>query len=174
MLKFIISLAAIVLVMGTTLAQNDSIQNDSIRHYQKYGLRLGGDIGKLIRTALDDDYTGFEISADYRIKSNLYIAGELGFEEKITDNEYLNSTSRGGYIKGGVDYNMYQNWFGMDNLIFAGFRAGYASFDQTVNSYTPYTTNQSWPQAQITDLINHDGLSAVWGELIIGIKAELF
>ena len=114
MLKYIISLSAIVLMMETTLAQNDSIQNDSVRHFQKYGLRLGGDIGKLIRTALDDDYSGFEISADYRIKSDLYIAGELGFEEKITDNDYLNSTSKGGYIKGGIDYNMYQNWFGMD------------------------------------------------------------
>lgn len=174
MLRYIISSFLIVLVFNSTIAQNDSIPQDSVKYTQKYGLRVGGDIGKLIRTAIDDDYSGFEINADYRIKSNLFIAGEIGFEEKTTYNDFLNSTSKGGYLKGGVDFNLYQNWFGMDNLIYFGFRGGYATFEQTVNSYTPYNTNQSWQQPVFTESINHDGLSATWGELIIGIKAELF
>ena len=66
-------------------AQNDSIAeaaDDSSKIKLKYGLRVGGDIGKLIRTSFDDDYTGFEVMADYRLKEKLNIAGELGFEEK--------------------------------------------------------------------------------------------
>ena len=77
-------------------AQNDSIlstANDSTKIKLKYGLRVGGDIGKLIRTSLDDDYSGFEIMADYRIKEKMYVAGEIGFEEKNTINDYASNDS---------------------------------------------------------------------------------
>ena len=177
MLKYIISLSVSMLMVVTTLAQNDSVTStpqDSVKYAQKYGLRLGGDISKLVRSAIDEDYTGFEINADYRIKPNLYIAGELGFEEKLNKTDYLSSTAKGSYIKAGIDINLYRNWFGMDNLIYSGFRAGFSSFTHTIHQYVPYTTDQSWNQILITDTIEHKGLSAVWGELIIGIKAEVF
>jgi hypothetical protein len=159
-------------------AQNDSIAstvNDSIKIKEKYGLRLGGDIGKLARSFFDDEYTGFEISADYRIKKRLYIAGELGFDEKNTTTDYLNVTTSGSYLKAGVDYNMYQNWLDMDNMIYAGFRVGASTFSQKLNSYTIYSTDQYWsPQFTSTDLKEFSGLTAFWAEVILGIKAELF
>ena len=58
-------------------AQNDSISKpvkDSTTIKLKYGLRIGLDIGKLIRTSIDDEYSGFEVSGDFRIKKHLYIA----------------------------------------------------------------------------------------------------
>jgi hypothetical protein len=159
-------------------AQNDSIAstvNDSIKIKEKYGLRLGGDIGKLARSFFDDEYTGFEVSADYRIKKRLYIAGELGFDEKNTTTDYLNVTTSGSYLKAGVDYNMYQNWLDMDNMIYAGFRVGASTFSQKLNSYTIYSTDQYWsPQFTSTDLKEFSGLTAFWAEVILGIKAELF
>lgn len=173
MLKYSISTILILLMFNTALAQNDSIPSDSTKFAQKYGLRLGGDVSKLVRTFIDDDYTGFEINGDYRLTKNLYVAGEIGFEENTTSNNFLNSTANGSYFKGGVDYNMYQNWFGMENMIYAGFRVGAASFKQTLNSYTIYQTNQSWPPSTVTSGQEFSGLSAVWGELIIGIKAEV-
>lgn len=159
-------------------AQNDSIPNtvnDSLKIKLKYGLRVGADIGKLIRTAIDDDYSGFEISADYRLKKKLYIAGEIGTEEKITTTDYLNTTTKGSYIKGGIDFNSYQNWLDMDNMVYFGFRVGASTFNHTLNNYTIYNTNQFWEQ-QLTNNTpqKFDGLTAIWAELIIGIKAELF
>lgn len=174
MLKYTISILSLLLVCTTTLAQTDSIPSDSLRYTQKYGLRLGGDVSKLVRTFLDEDYSGFEINGDYRLTTTLYVAGEIGFEENTTSNDQLNSTANGSYFKGGIDYNMYKNWLGMENMIYAGFRVGAASFKQTLNSYTVYQTNQSWPPTTVNSGEEFNGLSAIWGELIIGIKAEVF
>lgn len=173
MLKYTISILCLMLVYTTTLAQNDSIPSDSLRYAQKYGLRLGGDVSKLVRTFIDDDYSGFEINGDYRLTKNLYVAGEIGFEENTTSNDQLNSTANGSYFKGGVDYNMYKNWFGMENMIYSGFRVGATTFKQTLNSYTIYQSNQSWPATTVNSGQEFSGLSAIWGELIIGIKAEV-
>ncbi|PWH82661.1 hypothetical protein DIS18_10510 [Algibacter marinivivus] len=159
-------------------AQNDSIPetiDDSNQIKLKYGLRLGGDIGKLIRTSLDDDYTGFEIMADYRLKEKLYIAGEIGFEEKNTINDYLNITTKGSYIKGGIDFNMYQNWLNMDNMIYAGFRVGASTFSHDLNSFQVYSIDQYWaPQLTSDNKQELTGLTAFWAEIILGLKAEIF
>jgi len=173
MLKYSISLILLSLLGFSAVAQNDSIASDSTRYAQKYGLRLGGDLSKIAKTVIDDDYTGFEINADYRFSKNLFIAGEIGTEEKTTSSTYLNATAKGSYFKGGIDYNMYKNWLNMENMIYAGFRVGASTFSQTINSYTIYTTNQNWPQATITDATKHSGLNAIWAELILGLKAEL-
>ena len=175
-LKFSISILFLCLTFQVE-AQNDSIVNDSIRYTQKYGLRLGGDFSKLVRTVIDEDYSGFEINGDYRLSKDIYVAGEIGSEEKTTDSEYLNSTAKGSYFKGGVDYNMYQNWFGMENMIYSGFRVGFGTFKQTVNSYSIYDVNsEPWTSTptMVIDGTEHSGLTAVWGELILGIKAETF
>lgn len=159
-------------------AQNDSIVStaqDSNKIQIKYGLRIGGDIGKLIRTSLDDDYSGFEVMADYRLKEKLYIAGEIGFEEKNTITDFLDITTKGSYIKGGIDYNMYQNWLNMDNMIYSGFRVGASTFSHDLNSFTVYSTDQYWaPQLTSEDKQELTGLTAFWAEIILGIKAELF
>lgn len=174
MLKYSISTIICLLMCSVTLAQDESVFQDSSKYAQKYGLRLGGDFGKLLRTLIEDDYSGFEINGDYRISKNLYIASEIGIEEKTTATDYLNSTANGSYLKAGVDYNMYKNWFGMENMIYTGFRVGVSSFRQTLNSYTAYTTNQSWPPTLVTPNEEFSGLNSVWAELIIGIKAEIF
>lgn len=175
MLKYSISTILIMLMCTIALAQDDTETTpaDSIKYAQKYGLRLGGDASKLVRTFIDDDYSGFEINGDYRLTQNLYIAGEIGFEEFTTSTDYLNSTANGSYFKGGIDYNMYRNWFGMENMIYTGFRVGATSFKQTLNSYTIYQTNQSWPPTTVTSGQEFSGLNAIWGELLIGIKAEI-
>jgi len=147
---------------------------DSIRYTNRYGLRLGGDAGKLIRTVLDDDYKGFEINADFRLTRRLYIAGELGTEEKTTATDFLNATASGSYFKAGIDYNSYNNWLGMENAIFTGIRVGASTFKQTLNSFTVYTTDQYWDE-QFTSTTPQEftGLTALWTELIVGIKAEV-
>ena len=168
----------VLLLVTSVQAQNDSIistVNDSLKIKLKYGLRVGGDAGKLIRSFTDDTYTGFEVNADYRIKKALYIAGELGIEEKNTTNDYLNVTTNGSYLKAGVDYNLYKNWLDMDNMIYSGFRVGASAFSQNINSFTTYNTDQYWgEQFSSTESQKFNDLTAVWVEFIFGIKVELF
>ena len=177
-IKYIISSFVILFVFcATTQAQNDSIisaKTDSIKHKESYGLRLGGDLSKIIRSFIDDEYKGFEINADYRLSKKWYVAGEFGAEEKTTINDYLNATTKGSYFKAGVDYNAYENWYGMENMLYGGFRVGASTFSQTLNSYGVYSQNQYWtPQFTSSEGEEFSGLSAIWGEFIIGIKAEV-
>ena len=175
---YYISSLFILLFCALVSAQNDSIissPKDSLVIKEKYGLRVGGDISKLVRSFVDDDYSGFEILADYRLKKKLYIAGEIGFEEKNTINDYLDITTKGSYLKAGIDYNSYQNWLDMDNMIYFGFRAGASTFSHDLNNYSIYSTNQYWtPQFSSSDKQEFSGLTAFWAEVIIGMKVELF
>ena len=84
--------------MFTTLygfSSENKQKNDTLN---KYGLRAGLDIQKIIRSASDKDYKGLSINADIRIKKQLYISAEIGNEEKNTNHEYIRSTSKGNYI----------------------------------------------------------------------------
>ncbi len=177
-LIFIINLIILMVLPLTSFAQEDpEVQvknvNDTIVVKQKYGLRLGGDMGKLVRSFIDDDYKGFEISGDYRLTSKLYLAGELGIEERSIKNDYLDVTSNGSYFKAGIDYNMYTNWLDMENLIYTGLRVGASTFSQNLNRYTIYNTDQYNPPFSSTELKEYKGLSAIWLELVIGVKAEV-
>ena len=150
-------------------------KTDTLIYKQKYGLRLGTDLGKLVRTAIDDDYSGFEITGDYRLTKKIYLAGELGNEERTIETDFLNVTSKGSYFKAGIDYNSYQNWLDMQNMIYFGFRVGASTFTQNLDNFTVYNTNQYWPtQFSPEESREIDGLTALWAEVILGIKAELF
>jgi hypothetical protein len=174
---FINSIVLVLLCCASINAQNDSInvaQMDSIKFTQKYGIRIGGDLSKIVRSFMDDDYQGFEINADYRLTKKWFIAGELGTEEKTSSTDYLNVTSKGNYFKVGGDYNFYKNWFGMENMMYSGLRVGFGSFSQTLNSFNVYNTNQYWqPHFSSTSAQEFNGLTAVWAELILGLKAEV-
>jgi hypothetical protein len=154
---------------------NESVAADSTIIKQKYGLRLGTDIGKLLRTVLQDDYSGFEVIGDFRLTDKIYLAGEIGIEERTGSDDFIDVTSQGTYLKVGFDYNLYRNWLNMDNMIFAGFRLGGSAFSQTLNSYSIYdVNNQYWDGTVTIDSSEEfDGLSATWAELVFGIKAEL-
>ncbi|HMC01591.1 MAG TPA: DUF6048 family protein [Flavobacteriaceae bacterium] len=179
------NLAFIFLFCASVSAQNDSIvstitdsvkvQNDSIKIKNKFGLRVGGDISKLVRSFIDDDYKGFEINGDFRLTRKMYLAAELGTEEKISSTDYLNVTTTGSYIKAGIDYNLYKNWLDMENMIYSGFRIGASTFNHTLNDYTIYSQDQYWtPQFTSDTAEDFDGLTAIWAEIIFGIKAEVF
>lgn len=140
---------------------------------QKYGLRVGGDVSKLLRTALEDGYSGFEITGDLRFAKRFYVAAEIGFENRDWDKDQLVSTANGSYVKLGADFNAYRNWIGMNNAIFAGLRYGFATFSQELKEYPIYTTDTTFPTAIRTDPQKFSGLNASWVEFILGVKTEI-
>ncbi|WP_164914058.1 DUF6048 family protein [Aquimarina sediminis] len=146
---------------------------DTLPPAEKYGLRAGVDLGRLVRTALDDNYSGFEIVGDYRFYKKFYFAAEIGNESLIRDEENINTEGSGNYIRAGLDYNVYDNWYGMQNSIYVGLRYGFSSFEQTLNDYTIFTGTDYFGPNQITETIKSDGLNASWLELVLGIKVEV-
>ena len=141
----------------------------------RYGLRVGVDLYKLTRGFYDKDYKGIEFVGDFRLTKKYYLAAELGFEDKTTDDDRLNSTATGTYIKGGFDYNTYQNWLDMENLITIGLRGGFSTFSQQLNSYKIYNSNPYWgEQPPVVDGTKYNGLTAGWFEVAMGLKAKVF
>ncbi len=141
---------------------------------QKYGIRLGGDILKLARTALEDGYSGFELMGDIRISKRLYAAAEIGIENRDWNKDNLVSTTNGSYLKLGGDFNAYRNWLGMNNAISVGLRYGISYFSQELLSYPIYTTDTTFPSTIRNDPRKYSGLNANWIEFILGVKTELF
>ena len=177
MSRYYIRLLLILLISAPLFAQynENELPQDSTAFKEKYGLRFGIDLSRFGRTAFDPDYSGFEINADYRLTKRLYVAGELGFEDKATDTYFLDSNAKGSYFKAGIDYNLYRNWLGMENMIFSGLRAGIGSFSQTRERYTIYdANNQTWGEVSNDERIEFSGLTAAWVELLFGVKTELF
>ncbi len=175
MLKYYINFL-ILLFCGSIWAQNET-KTDSTATEVRYGIRLGIDISKPIRMLLDADYKGLELVGDYRLSRNLYIAGELGNETKKIDRDAVNFETSGTYLKLGVDYNVYNNWAGMDNLIVVGFRYGFSQHTQTLLGYNLLNNNHYWKEDNRLDLTTpkrYEGLNGNWIELQLGFKAELF
>ena len=53
---------------------------DTVPKIEKYGIRVGVDLAKPLRTLIEDGYSGFEIMGDFRVTKKFYAAVELGNE----------------------------------------------------------------------------------------------
>ena len=146
---------------------------DTTKIAQRYGLRVGVDLHRLSKSFYDKDYQGLEIVGDYRVSKKLYIAGELGNEDKTVDDDRFNFTTKGTYFKVGFDYNAYENWLDMENMIYAGMRYGVSSFSQTLNTYTIYDPTNYYGENTIVSGEKFNGLTASWLEVVGGIKAKV-
>ncbi|MGY0408070.1 MAG: DUF6048 family protein [Polaribacter sp.] len=153
-------------------------KKDTIIYKKPYGIRVGIDISKPIKAQFDGSYSGFEILGDYRISKRLFVAAEIGHEKKTSAEDYTNSTTKGNYIRLGVNWNAYKNWLDMNNEIFVGYRYGFSLFDVTLNNYTPNVSSKEngnyFPATNITTPQTFSNLNAHWSELMVGLKAEAF
>lgn len=172
-LKYFFSLGLIGIVLGTASAQETNKDSVAPKTY-RYGLRLGVDLYKLGQSLRNNNYKGIEFTGDYRLTKNYYLAGEIG-NEITTENDYLiNYTAKGTYLKAGFDYNFYENWLDMENVITFGMRYAASSFSQTLNAYRVYTTNPYFNENPLyTPGTTTNGLSAQWIEVVVGVKAKV-
>jgi hypothetical protein len=166
---------SIVLILLSFLVNAQQKKTDSIpTKIERYGIRFGADLFKLTRSFYDENYKGLELVGDYRITKNYYLAAELGNEDKTTIDDRLNFSTKGTYIKAGFDYNFYENWLDMRNMVFIGMRYGASTFSQQLNSYKLYNTTTYFPEAPtVISGEKFNGLSAQWVEVVLGMKAEV-
>lgn len=141
-----------------------------------YALRAGIDLIKPALTQFGEGYQGLEIVGDLKLTNRLYIAAEIGSERKTQQSEQINFTTKGSYIKAGIDYNFFNNWKGMNNALYAGFRLARSLHTHNVNSYTLYQTNQYLQVNTIEGFLTgeREQLSSGWLEVLFGTKVELF
>lgn len=171
MSRYIISIL-IVLIGSSIFAQKNEQVQDTATYKDRYGLRVGIDIVRPIYSFFSEDMKGFEIVGDYRIAKRFYVATELGYRDQTRQEDFFNFSTKGQYIKLGVDYNAYKNWLGMENMIVVGLRYGFSTFSHTMNEYT-INTDPFVPDRTETDRIDYEGLNGHWAELVIGLKVEV-
>ena len=166
---------SILIVLLTFLANAQQTKNDSIPvKTQRYGIRFGADIYKLTRSFYDKEYKGLELVGDYRLTKNYYLAAEFGNENQTTKDTYVDFTTKGSFAKVGFDFNAYENWTGMENIVNLGLRYGMSNFSQTLNRYTVYDRNPYFgPTESVLSGEKYNGLSAHWIEVVAGVKAEV-
>ena len=157
-----------------TITVNSQEKKDTIKTKESYGIRIGIDLSKPINSFFQEETKGLELVADIRVLRNYYAAVELGFLDKTTNEDYINFTTKGSYIKAGVNYNAYKNWKGMTNEIYVGLRYGLSFFDQTLNSYTPNVNGTYFIPEIVEPNTEFKDLTAQWVEFIFGMKVEIF
>ncbi len=165
-----------------TIAKTNEIEalaaTNALSYKQPYGLRVGIDLSRPTIAFFEPEYSGLELVADYRLSQKIYVAAELGNEKKDRQEDLYNFTTSGGYLKLGVDYNTYGNWYGEQNMITIGGRLAYANFSQTLNNYQIFDSNRYWHPDSFapgsTESKEFKGLSATWLEVVLGVKTKLF
>ena len=168
MLRFFISLFTVFFV--NISHGNVDLKNDTI---EKFGIRAGVDLNKIIRSASNSNYTGLSINGDIRIKKSLYIFSEIGNEEKKINSDYLNSTVKGTYLKVGTNFKL-NNDIKTENLFYSGLILGFSNFNQSIDNYTIYNTNSTyWGESYIDESLSLSNLNAVWFEIVFGLKTEI-
>jgi hypothetical protein len=181
MSKYIISITVFLSIISSSFAQKkeqNSTPKDSTQYKTAYGIRLGVDLSKPTLSFVDKSYSGLEIVGDYRISKSWYVAAEMGYEKETSFEDFLTSSSKGSFMRVGVNYNAYKNWLDMTNEIFVGFRYGLALFEHSLDSYTPNVTTGStntpiyFPSTPVTTPRAESGLMAHWTEFQLGIKVE--
>ncbi|MGB3592528.1 MAG: DUF6048 family protein [Nonlabens sp.] len=173
MWKFFTSILIILAPIVLVAQEEEPVVVDSLSIPYKYEIRAGVDMASLIRTVVDDEYTGVQLLGDYRIHRDWYIAAELGTETLERSLERIDFETRGSFIKGGVDYNFYTNWLDMDNMLYAGARLAYANMSQRLRSFTVNNDNTFFTPLTIVRDEEQSGLSALWVELHLGVKVEV-
>ena len=158
-----------ILVTTSVISQE---KLDTIKNTESYGIRIGIDLNKPANTFFQSENKGLELVGDIRVARNYYAAVELGFSEKTTDEDYINFTSKGSYIKAGFNYNAYKNWKGMTNEIYVRLRYGFSFFNQTLNSYTPNVKGTYFIPTTVEPNTEYKDLTAQWVEFVFGMKVE--
>tara|TARA_A100001015_G_scaffold285199_1_gene352465 strand:+ start:669 stop:1391 length:723 start_codon:yes stop_codon:yes gene_type:complete len=174
---FIISL---IIPLATVFSQTENELDDSLTINNKIlninKIRIGIDVYKLIKSSSDGDNLNYEIVGDLQITENLYLAAEYGLIDRFIEDENINFIADGNFLRFGFDYNMFNNWVGMDNAIFLGLRYGSSNFSSKIESYDIRNSDAYFSNfvENNYETINHSNLSGSWLEIVAGVKVETF
>jgi hypothetical protein len=161
-LRSFFSIATLILITSGLMAQSERIK----------GLRLGVDLSRFALYYLAPEREGYEVSGDFEIKKDIYIAGEYGKENVTLEKESFDYKSDGYYFRAGVDRNFLNyDSIARYEMAYAGLRYGFSSQTHSANNIivkSPYwgdLTNAGIPEIQC---------NTHWVEVVAGIRAELF
>jgi hypothetical protein len=171
-LSFILSLC---LLAANSYGQSEQKKKYKPKRTDNYihmgGVRFGMDVTRPFQNYwTKGDRYGTEFSADMELWPNFYPVFETGYDVMKIKTDYIDYASNGSYSRVGVDYNFLQAQTKKDKDIFyVGLRYGFTLARQQVDQYK---IDSYW--GQITGHLGNQNYFAHWGELVLGIKGEIF
>lgn len=136
-----------------------------------YGPRVGFDLAKVAWLFLDPPQRGLELSLDAEVAENIYPVFELGYNSGNITYESYDYSSQGVYARLGADYNLLPlKDRSTHHSISIGFRYALALFEHEATEIL--ITNDLWGDLPAQSYASSP--TAHWGELVLGMKAELF
>ena len=135
------------------------------------GLRFGMDLTRPFQDLwVKGNRYGTEFSADMELWPNWFPVFETGYDVLKVKTTVIDYTGKGSYSRIGIDYNFLEAESKKDkDILFIGFRYGFALANQQVNQYI---INGYW--GQTTGQFANQKYFGHWGEVLLGIKGEIF
>jgi hypothetical protein len=136
------------------------------KSFRPTGLRAGIEMISLIRTPIEDKFSGWEGSLDVDFHRYFAVleAGRWSRDLSTDTDAYSN---RGNFWKAGVDVNFLKN-DPEKNMFFLGFRYANSTFSEqlTLTLVDPVFGTE-------TQNFNHDAVRASWAELTTGLRVKM-
>lgn len=138
-------------------------QEDSVNK----GLRIGLDISRYGRLIADQGYLRNEVSLDFGIKNNRFLVLNLGSVSGSLEKASYKMGASGVYARVGLDKNFINH---PDDLLSLGTRIGFSSF--SLKPSNVLFADPFW--GPFSQNIPQERMLAVWGEVVFGIKTQVF
>ncbi len=135
------------------------------------GIRVGMDLTRPFQYLwVKGTRYGYEFSADMELRPNLFPVFENGYDIMKITTKYINYKGQGTYSRIGIDYNLLEaKSINERDLFYVGFRYGFTLANQQVKQYM---IDSYW--GSTTSQFGNQSYFAHWGEILVGIKGEIF
>ncbi|MFP4046220.1 MAG: DUF6048 family protein [Bacteroidales bacterium] len=135
------------------------------------GPNIGYDVSQIAKGYFYPGYSAHVLSLDYEIDYLYYPVIEAGLFDLNKDQESMNYSSDGRFVKLGMDYNVIGIRGPWDyDMLFGGARIGVAQYNHSARDIV--IENNYWGDYQ-ADNIETNRLNALWLELVAGLKVEV-
>lgn len=173
MLRFISKIFSFLLVLLSLTTRAQEIE-DFIPEEKHFPVSVYGavELGNFALSRILEDVDFRELTADLQVK-NFLLSADLGYAALYQNEPFHQYSGKGNYLRIGLDYNFIKDRHN-PHIIFGGFRYCVARFDENVtfSSYNAIEGVTLWPEESTQ--LNQSGISGSWGELVAGMKVDVF
>ena len=170
-MKYIISILLLVVSFNLVAQEEDTVKVKlAVKERKDFfptGVRVGADLISIVRTQIEDDFSGYEFNADidfYRY----YLNVEVGRWERAYATDADTYSNSGNYMRVGIDVNFLKK-DPEKNMFFIGARYGWGKYSETLSTTI---VDPVWSDETIT--FRNNDMKAGWGELTTGLRVRMF
>lgn len=163
---------ALLLSLLTTLPCTAQKKEESPERFFQ-GVYVSADLfGYVLPVFTADSYLTHEVSVSVNLRNRFLPTAEVGYGSCNTTGELygIRYSTAAPYLRVGLDYNT-QYKKGLPSYLLAGIRVGMSRYDYTVDGVT--LADPVWGTATPLQ-IEQNGCSALWGEGLIGVRAQIW